>query len=76
MRFECLRGRLAAEVWIRAEARLKQCWLRGCVGGRGVCGECTQFECWRLRAKAMRDVKEQVIVLALEVESAIALRLR
>ena len=70
-------GAFTGRSWIGGEVGLKRCWERRELAKRRLCWERTQFECWRLRAEWIRDVKEQIIVLALEVEErAIALRRR
>jgi hypothetical protein len=69
-------GTFTGRIWVEAEVRGNGCWWRRYLAGRELCEESTQFECWRLRVKAIRVVKEHFMVLVLEVEErAVALRL-
>ena len=74
MGFEWAPGGLQAEVGVM----LKHVWRRIASGdvwrGADRGGGHAQLHCWRPRAKPIRDVKEQVMVLALVAEErAIAL---
>ena len=60
---------------MRAKAYLKECWQVRKARWAATALKRTQFGCWRRRAGAIRDIKEQIIVIGLAVEGrAIALR--
>ena len=54
--------------WIEAEGYLMRRFDRRYLAGPGWAGGHTYFKCWRGGAKAVGDVKEQVIAVAFAME--------